>query len=201
MRRRAPRRAQSLRSPPTWANATTAANPSLCAPNSNDAAPSFAAARGGCPRESGRLRSEPRPPAIIVNYNHARPPGEYQPNAGRRRGVAFVSCGRVLFGRQCHPADRSGCIDSPARGAGVTSARSDRLMMPSCRNDAVGGEAIWSYARRVRSKEATMPYTFTLTATIPDAGNDGAEKGCQTARRKRRQEDRRQKDRRQKKRR
>ncbi len=46
-----------------------------------------------------------------------------------------------------------------------------------------------------------MPYTFTLTATIPDAGNDGAEKGCQTARRKRRQEDRRQKDRRQKKRR
>jgi hypothetical protein len=74
-------------------------------------------------------------------------------------------------------------------------------MMPSCRNDAVGGEAIWSYARRVRSKEATMPYTFTLTATIPDAGNDGAEKGCQTARRKRRQEDRRQKDCRQKKRR
>jgi uncharacterized protein YndB with AHSA1/START domain len=40
-------------------------------------------------------------------------------------------------------------------------------MMPSCRNDAVGGGAIWSYARRVRSKEATMPYTFTLTATIP----------------------------------
>jgi uncharacterized protein YndB with AHSA1/START domain len=34
-------------------------------------------------------------------------------------------------------------------------------------NDAVGGEAIRSSARRARSKEAIMPYTFTLTATIP----------------------------------
>jgi uncharacterized protein YndB with AHSA1/START domain len=34
-------------------------------------------------------------------------------------------------------------------------------------NDAVGGETIRSSARRVPSKEAIMPYTFTLTATIP----------------------------------
>ena len=95
-----------------------------------------------------------------VNINSARPTAA---------SPQLFRCAMCCIGRQSRRRPQRGWrLGSAGRNgaANVMCARSGQPMMMKCRRWRDPGDA-FGRRRRARSRESRMPYTFTLTATIP----------------------------------
>ena len=119
-------------------------------------------------QEFVRLRSDPRPSSDHVNHEHARPPGEYQQRAADAATPQLFDAPCVVWAT-VRRRDRSRVAAGQRRpngAANVMCARSGQLMMMKCRRWRDPWRRVRSLLAR-GSRESRMPYTFTLTATIP----------------------------------
>ena len=134
-------------------------------PKSNDAAPSFAAARAAAaPDNPDVYAANPAPRAIALTMTMPDAPGEYQQrDAAGAAMLHIVSCDACVV-RATVPR----CANAQAAAPGSPAARRGchvRAIGPAydavmSKMSAAAARRSGRTARRARSKEATMPYTL-----------------------------------------